>query len=133
MEKLDLSRKNLKKFGITMAIAFAVITLIIFFKHRHSIIPTLIVSALFCLFAFGFPMVLKPAYSLWMRLAFVLSWVNTRLILIVVFYLIFTPISLCLKLFGKDLLDIRTQKGRDSYWRKREELQRDKATYEKQF
>ncbi len=133
MEKLDFSYRNLRKFGVTMAIAFAVIALIVFIRHRYSIIPVGSVSVLFLILALGIPEILKPVYIFWMKLAFVLSWFNTRLILIIIFYLIFTPISLCLKLFKVDLLDRRMQKTKDSYWRKREEVGSGQALYERQF
>lgn len=133
MEKLDLSYKNLKKFGITLGMAFAVVTLIIFVRHRHNITPTAFIAALFFILAIGFPAILKPVYILWMRFAFILSWVNTRLILIIIFYLVFTPVGLCLKLFRADLLDIKIDKNKDSYWKKREKSGSGKALYERQF
>lgn len=133
MDKLDLTGKNLKKFGVTMAAVFAVITLIIFLKHRHSIAPTAVISAAFLLLGAAAPFALKPVYIFWMRFAFVLSWVNTRLILLVIFYLVFTPIGLCLKLFGKDLLDIRPEKNKDTYWKKKETGYDTKESYERQF
>lgn len=68
-----------------------------------------------------------------MKFALVLSWINTRLILILLFYFAFTPIGLIIKLLGKDLLDKKINRANDSYWRKKEKNEFGMATYEKQF
>jgi len=130
MERLDLANKNMKKFGFTMAIACAVFTVLVALRHRHSLIPTSTLSVLFFLFAVLAPSALRPLYIVWMKMAFVLSWINTRLILIILFYLVFTPIGLCIKLLGKDLLERKIQKESLSYWKKKEPVA---DRYERQF
>ena len=47
------------------------------------------------------PRILAPAYRLWMKLAEVLAWINTRILLGVVFYLVVTPIGLIMRLLGR--------------------------------
>jgi hypothetical protein len=128
-----MDKKTLRKFGVTMGIAFLVITLVIFLRHRHNTLPTSIISAVFFILAFIAPSLLKPVYIFWMNLAFVLSWINTRLILLVIFYLIFTPVGLALRLFGVDLLDRKIDKHKESYWRKKEEKRFNPLNYERQF
>src|SRR4030042_3153366 len=120
MQDYNLDTKDLRKFGITMGIAFAVITFFILFRHKQGIFATLSVSILFFIFAFIMTNLLKPVYILWMKLAFILGWINTRLILIIMFYLVLTPMSIVLRLLGKDLLDRKIDKNRDSYWHKKE-------------
>jgi hypothetical protein len=50
------------------------------------------------------PGILGPAYRLWMKLAEVLAWINTRILLGVVFYLVVTPIGLVMRLLKHDPL-----------------------------
>jgi multisubunit Na+/H+ antiporter MnhG subunit len=57
----------------------------------------------------------------------------TRLILGVLFYLIITPIGLTAKLFGKDFIDQKINKGKKSYWNYREQKEFSKEIYERQF
>ncbi len=133
MEKINTDKKTLKKFGITMGLAFLVITLIILFKHKHSIIPAAALSAAFFLLAYTLPGILKPAYVFWMKLAFILSWINTRLVLIIIFYLFITPIAVILKVCGMDLLDKRITKTKQSYWLPKEKDMRGAGDYERQF
>jgi membrane-associated phospholipid phosphatase len=132
MSRLDLDRKSLRKFGITMGIAFLVITLFLLIRHKYNILPILI-SAVFFILAFTIPILLKPIYIIWMKLAFVLSWFNTRLILLIIFYLIFTPFGFVIKFLGKDLLDLKIEKDKPSYWRKKEGVPFKPQKYERQF
>jgi hypothetical protein len=48
------------------------------------------------------PGLLAPAYRAWMKLAEVLAWVNTRIVLGLVFYGVVTPIGLVMRLLGHD-------------------------------
>jgi hypothetical protein len=133
MEKSKLDKKILKKFGITMGIAFSIITLFIIIRHKYSILPTSIISVIFFISAFMMPVLLEPIYIFWMRLAFILSWINTGLILFIIFYLIFTPIGLGMRLFGADLLDKKIDKNKESYWKEKKKKGFSPLDYEKQF
>ena len=126
-------RKDLRKFGMTMAIAFFIITLLILIRHKHSILPTSVISGIFLVLAFALPSLLEPVYILWMKLAKVLSWVNTRLILSILFYLILTPMGLVMKLFGVDLLERKINKKQSSCWERKEKREFSPVNYEKQF
>lgn len=77
----------------------------------------------------------KTAYHLWIGLSFAMGWVMTRVILIVVFYGVVTPIALVARLFGKRFLDISYRApSRQSYWHEREKKANTETTrYEKQF
>ncbi|MBU1726792.1 MAG: sxtJ [Candidatus Omnitrophica bacterium] len=133
MEKLDLSRRNLKKFGLTMSAAFCIISLLIFIKHKHSSSITLSISAAFLFLGSFCPGSLKLIYIPWMRLAHILGWLNTKLILIILFYLVFTPIGLIIRLFRNDLLDRKINRHKKSYWNKHPEVAFKAEDYEKQY
>ncbi|MEZ6185274.1 MAG: SxtJ family membrane protein [Planctomycetota bacterium] len=79
------------------------------------------------------PVVLVPFYIVWMKYVTApLGFVNTRLILGVVFFLVLTPMALLVKIFGKDRLRrVALPKG-ESYWVPREQ-QRDHKHFEKGF
>jgi len=116
-----------------MGLAFLAITLLILARHRHNPLPALLISVMFFLSVFLFSGLLKSIYTLWMKLAFILGWINTRLILLVIFYLVVTPMGLVTKLFGIDLLDLRIDKRKVSYWRDKEKKLFNPTDYERQF
>ncbi len=57
------------------------------------------------------------AFRVWMRFAEVLSWISTRAILGVFFYLMLTPYGLLSRWLRKDPLDTAWKDGRPTYWR----------------
>lgn len=133
MEKLNLSKKSLRRFGITMAIVFSIIALIILARHKQGVGPVFSIAAVFFALALLIPQALKPVYIIWMKLAFILGRVNTRLILLVMFYLVLTPVAVIMKLFNKDPLERKIEKGSDSYWIKKEKKDFSQLDYERQF
>jgi hypothetical protein len=64
----------------------------------------LIPGAILLLMGGVMPTALAPVYRGWMLLAEGLGWVNTRVILGVVFYTVFTPVGLVMRLFQRDPL-----------------------------
>ena len=133
LKELDLSKTNLKKFGRTMAFCLEAIGLILLLRHKPLYTVFWSLGLIFFILAQAQVSLLKPIYKIWMGLAFCLGWVNTRIILILVHYLIVTPIGLMLRLFRKDILNLKLEKGVESYWLKRELKNSSKESYEKIF
>jgi hypothetical protein len=69
------------------------------------------------LMGLAWPALLRPLHFVWMKLAAALAWVNTRIILAILFFLIFTPLAFLRRLFGKDSLGLRWEEGESTYWR----------------
>ena len=105
MESVDLKNpKELKKFGITIAVMFPLIfcgLLPLIFSFNIPQWP-LCVSLFFGPLAFIAPKILYPFFLFWMKLGLVLNWINSRIILSILFYGLFTPIALFFKLIGRD-------------------------------
>lgn len=133
MEKLNLDKKTLRNFGVTMGAAFFIIGIILIVKHKQIPHPVLLISAAWFICAFIIPEFLKPLYISWMKFAFILSWINTRIILFIMFYLIFTPIGAAIRIFGTDLLKRKIDKNKSSYWASPDKKAFNKLSYEKQF
>lgn len=57
----------------------------------------------------------------------------TRVILIVLFYLIITPMGLLAKLFGTSFLDMKFKEKKESYWVAVKEERSARFNYERQF
>ena len=60
-------------------------------------------------------------------------WIVTNTVLALCFYLVFTPIGLGMRLFGKDLLNRKIEKDAPSYWIRRANRDFDPEHYKKQF
>jgi hypothetical protein len=77
--------------------------------------------------------VLRPVYSVWMRFAYAVAWVNTRVLLGLFFYLVMTPLGLIMRLAGKDFLEEKIDRSAPTYWVKREEHTVDRDRYQRLF
>lgn len=58
-------------------------------------------------FAVMMPTTLRPVYRVWMAIGTVLGRINTWIILMVIFYLIFTPMGMFMRLIRKNPLEHR--------------------------
>ena len=58
---------------------------------------------------------LGPIYRSWMAVGHVLGWVNTRIILSVIYYGMFTPIGLVMRLAGRDPMRVHDDHGASTY------------------
>lgn len=61
------------------------------------------------------PKSLGPVYRVWMKIGHVLGLVNTRIILTLVFYGLFTPIGLVMRLLGKDPMHRQFEPDAETY------------------
>ena len=115
------TKKELRKFGIVMSVPLAIIGGILFWKGKPSGGYFLALAAFFLICGLLLPGILVPIERAWMKFAEIISAVMTRVILILTFYLVITPVGLLLRLMGKDLLQMKFEQDRGSYWEKVEE------------
>jgi uncharacterized membrane protein YkvA (DUF1232 family) len=111
----------LKEFSVTMMWVFPLVFMLFLPWLFDSSIPwwPAALSAVLAILYFVFPSGLYVPYRIWMAIAMVLGWINTRLILALAFYLMILPIGLLLKVFNK--LQYQQQpKDNASYWIKSE-------------
>ena len=133
IKNIKSEKSDLRNFGITAGIILLIISGFLFWKENESFQIFLIVGITFLLTAVSIPVVLKPVYWIWMIFAVILGWFMTRLILILLFYFIFTPIGLTLRFFGKQFLELQWDKSKESYWNFRTNEHLQNKNYEKQF
>lgn len=127
------TRAEVRKFGILFAVVFGLIGLYMLYRgHGHWYYLPL-VGLVFLVAGLAAYPPLRPIYLAWMKFAFVLGWINTRILLGLFFYVIITPIGVGMRLFGKDFLDEKIDKSKRSYWQKRDKVEFDRSGYERLF
>jgi len=117
MHNLSITTKELREFGLIFgAIFVALFGLLLpwILDKSFPVWPWYILAVSGGL-AIIFPLALKPFYKLWMLFGAGMGWLNTRIILGFVFYFVFMPFGLVMKLFGKDLLSRRLDSKASSY------------------
>jgi hypothetical protein len=61
------------------------------------------------------PQAVRFIYTGWMIAAFPIGWTVSQIMLIVLYFLVFTPVALVFRLLGRDSLTLRRPEG-SSYW-----------------
>jgi len=133
IRSIPSGRRDLRRFGITMCIALAVLAALLFWRGKGIYVYAGLLSPIFLILGLAAPALLRPVHRVWMSLAIVLGWFMTRVILSLVFFLGVTPVGVLGRLFGKKFLDVRMQDSRETYWIRREQTDEDPARYEKQY
>jgi hypothetical protein len=112
------TRQDLRKFGVTVGIAFGVITAITIWRG-HSTAATVLGSIAGVLILGGLiaPAALRPVEKAWMGLALVLSKVTTPIFLGIVYFLVLTPAGILRRTIGRNPLRHDADNG--TYWHDR--------------
>ena len=113
-----------------MAVA-ALVVAWIYGRWDAIAIVLLAIGAAFALAALLAPHSLAPLYRPWMRLAEALGWFNTRVLLILIYYLVVTPIGLIMRLFRRSPLSVEERDG--SLWQRPAKHSWGDRHFEKQF
>ncbi len=126
-------RQVLRRFGVTVGIACAAIAVLLLWKHRALWPACAGLAGLLLVLAWLAPRLLDPLERVWMKAAGLMGWLMTRVILGIVFVLIFTPAGLMLRLLGKDPLELRFRRDAASYWHMRPPRDPARERMEKMF
>ena len=113
----ELDRKGLRDFGLVTGGMFAGLFGLFFPWLLGFSLPVWpwVIFAILGLTGLLLPGALRPVHYWWMRLALMISKVTTPLILAVVFFLVFTPIGLLMKIFGKDAMHRKIDNTIETY------------------
>lgn len=79
------------------------------------------------------PTLLAPVYKGWMKLAHGLAYVNTRILITLIFYLVMTPIGLLMRVIKGDILGEKLDKKAATYWNPMQRSGSIKEHFERQF
>jgi len=115
-----LSKQNIKigsnrSFGIVFFIFFLIISIIPLFKNGELRIWSLIIGVIFLVLGLTNSKILTPLNKFWFKLGIFLGNFVSPIVMGFIFFVVITPISLIMKLFGKDVLNLKKNK-QASYW-----------------
>ncbi len=117
MNSSQISQNDLKKFGLTLSLILAVVSLVNFLKHQQTALYIFwAFSGITAIFALFWTKHLKTTYNIFIRTTQAIGWLNSKLILIFLYYLVITPIGYLMRLFKKDPLIKKLERDSLSYW-----------------
>lgn len=116
MRHAAIEPKHLRSFGLTVGGVFAAIGLWPAVVRDEDVrLWAVALAGLLLLPALVRPRSLQTVYRVWMRLGERLGWINSRIILGVIFYGLFTPAGLIMRLRGKDPMRRHWEPEADTY------------------
>jgi len=122
-----------RSFGLVFATVFALIGLVPLFNGDPVRTWALIIAGIFLVIAFVAPKVLMPLNILWFKLGLLLGRIVNPVVMFLIYIIAILPTGLILRLFGKDLLLLKFDKSKKSYWIVREPPGPEPDSLEEQF
>jgi hypothetical protein len=105
-----------RKFGYVVAGALLFIAAFQYvFKHKQDTI-VFCIAIILLLFTLIKPVWLTPLRIVWDKIGHILGIINTYVLLTLFYVVILTPLSLVMRLFGKDILKLKYAPRQSSYW-----------------
>ena len=116
MKQKEIKISSNKSFGLVFFVIFIIIALWPLLNDGNIRIWSIIVSIIFLILGLLNSKILTPFNKLWMRLGALLGTIVSPIVMGVVYFGIITPIGLIMKLFGKDVLNLKLDKNKKTYW-----------------
>lgn len=129
---MEIQKKDVRTFAYIWTLIFFVIGFYPLYKSGFSVLLTidslnaikslnvrdwsLYVSLAFLIVGTFIPQVLYGFYKVWVKFGELIGGIISKVILLILFYGLFTPISITLKILRKDLLHKKLDKKCHSYW-----------------
>ncbi len=133
LKNISSSRKDLVKFALTVGIVLVIISLIQWLFKKDLFPYFLSAGAVLIILGVFIPTVLKPLQKAWMAFAMIIGWFMSHMMMSILFYLVFTFISVVSKLLGKRFIELIPTQSQTSYWNHRELKEYDRRDCEKQY
>ena len=113
------SQSSNRSFGILFFIVFLILSLWPLKNGSNINLYFIIVSAIFLILGLINSKLLSPLNKSWIKLGEILGILIAPIVMALVYFVILTPISFIVRIFGKDLLGLNFVKEKETYWIKR--------------
>ena len=115
------SKSSNKSFGIVFSVVFLLVALWPILNENEIRFWALILSVIFLALGLLNSKILTPLKILWLKLGEKLGIIVSPIVMGIIYFFVITPTDLLVKLFVKDLLNIKYKKKK-TYWIKRDKL-----------
>ena len=106
-------------FGLLFFIVFFVLAVWPLTKKGEINLYLISISLIFLVLGLLNSKILSPFNNAWVKLGEILGRIIAPIVMAIIYFLILTPISLLVRLFGKDLIGMKFSNDIKSYWVKR--------------
>ena len=114
--KKQLTTAELRKFGIVMSVALSIVSSFLLWRGRGWATWGYIPASTFLMLGLIIPETLREVERIWMIGAEFLGAIVTRVLLVLSFFFVITPIGLLVQLFSKDQFGKSFNRKASTYW-----------------
>ena len=126
-----MSKAEGRKFGVVVGGAFLLISAILWWRGRAAAPYLAGLGGTLVLAGLLVPTLLGPVNRAWMGLAHLLSKVTTPIFMGVIYFVIFTPVAIGMRIFGRRSLVHPLHDG--TYWIERDSVAPEPSRMKRQF
>ena len=116
MTSNEINKSSNRSFGILFFIVFLLIGFYPYLNQQDLRIWALIISLVFLILGVIDSKILTPLNNIWFKFGIFLGKIISPLIMGLIFFLVVTPTGIVMRIFGKDLLNLKFNKNMKSYW-----------------
>ncbi len=121
MKENNIKISTNKSFGIVFFIFFLIIAIFPLLEDKNIRVWSLTLSIIFLTLGLLNSSILTPLNKLWFKFGILLGNFFSPIIMFIIFFTIVTPTSLLMKLFGKNLLNLK-KSNKSTYWIERSDI-----------
>ena len=115
MKNKDIKISSNRSFGIVFSVVFFLISFYPLYKGGELIIWSLVLGLVFLILGLMNSSLLTLFNKIWFRFGLFLGKIVSPVVMAIIYFLVITPTSLLLKLFKKDVLNLKKKKS-GTYW-----------------
>ncbi len=119
-----------RSFGVLFFVVFLVIAFWPVLKSGAPNYYLILFSLIFLFLGLINSKLLTPLNNSWIKFGELLGMIIAPVVMGLVYFIILTPISLLIRIFGKDLLNLKYSNKNETYWLKKK---KNTGTMDKQF
>ena len=117
----DIKISSNRSFGLVFFVVFLIISTYPLLNDQNIRIWSLVVSLIFLILGLINSNLLLPLNKIWFKFGILLGKIVSPIVMGIIFFFVVTPIALFMKIFKKDILNLKFNKTK-SYWIKKNEL-----------
>ena len=116
------SQSSNKSFGLLFFVVFLIIGLWPLKNGESLNFYFITASVVFLILGLLNSKLLSPLNKFWIKLGEILGLIIAPIVMALVYFVILTPVSIIVRVFGKDLLGLKFSKEKETYWIKRKKI-----------
>ena len=105
-----------RSFGLVFFIVFLLIALYPLINNENIRIWSLLLSLIFLILGLLNSRVLTPLNVIWIKFGILLGRFIAPIVMAAIFYFVVTPIGILMRILNKDLLNLKIDLKKETYW-----------------